>query len=540
MKVFVFCIDGGDFKFIKPWAKEGYLKNLAKFMREGSYSEMETTPLPLTAPAWVSFMTGKNPGKHGLYDFVKLEGYQYTVTTSRDIKSETLLELLGNYNKKVISINLPYTYPPFKVNGIIVSGMPAFSLEGEITYPPDIHNLLKKINYTLSPTRVYDGKNEEALLEELIEIAGKRKKLALELIKKPWDVFILHFLETDVASHWFYKHYDATHPLHRPGDEKYKDAIKKVYGEVDKAIGEILDNIDTEDIAIFIVSDHGFSPLHKEIYINNFLIEKGYLKLKRNIITRIRYFLHRCGWTIENLYSIVQKLGLASRTLTMSEEGRKFFFKFLLSLNDIDWKNTTAFSATNYGPIYINLKDKFPEGIVDEKDYETIVSKLINELKEIKDGDEIVITEIYRKEEIYAGEQLKYAPDIIFLTKDMRYSTARYFEFGSNKLFGKPERDQSGNHSKHAIFIAWGKNIKKTRIKNKVRIYDIMPTILYILGISIPDDVDGRVLEEILKNEKIKKTKEEIKKIKSRKKVHLDKKEEDLIKERLRMLGYTA
>ena len=152
-RVLVIGIDGGTFDLIKPWSKAGYLPNISKLISEGSFGNLKSTPLPLTGPAWSSLITGKNPGKHGIFDFVKVTSdYKMIPITSEDIDSPTIFDIVSRSGKKVISINVPITYPPIKLNGYMISGMPAFNLKDGITYPPELSKELPK-NYKILPKR---------------------------------------------------------------------------------------------------------------------------------------------------------------------------------------------------------------------------------------------------------------------------------------------------------------------------------------------------------------------------------------------------
>jgi len=173
-------------------------------------------------------------------------------------------------------------------------------------------------------------------------------------------------------------------------------------------------------------------------------------------------------------------------------------------------------------------------------EYKTLVDKIKKELYEIKDdnGDNL-IEKVYTKDELFNGKHSDEAPDIIYIPKDMKYTANRYFEFASNKLIGKPHRDMSGDHRYNGIFIAAGRGIKRNFRFSGARIYDIAPTILYLMGLKIPEDMDGRVLSEIFEN-KIEYNKERKYNSIKRKSSALSECEsiEDKIKERLRNLGY--
>lgn len=500
-RVMLIGLDGATFDLIKPWAKEGKLSNLNKLLSGGVSGKLTAPWLPITAPLWISMLCGKNPGKHGIYDFSRVEkGYETVPVTIADADSEMGYDLLSDAGKKVILINVPTTYPAQPVNGIMISGMPAPQLDENAVYPKEMLAELREQKYAILPEEVYEGENEEKIVAELDRLIDAHARVSVKLAKeKDWDFFFTVFFATDIVGHWFWKHMDATHPLHCERDAKFGGVIEHVYSKIDAAIGELIQCTD-ENTLIMVVSDHGMGPLYKDVFINNWLMEKGYLKLKRNVLTRTKKVLHDRGATLENAYKLAQKTGVAkvtAGTSASSERLRQFILKnFFISFADVDWNKTRAFSATNFGPIFINLKGREKNGIVEQKDYDSLCREIIDKLtSEFKDENgEPVIERAILKTEALSGPHLEDAPDILFWVKDMKYTTNRYFEFASNKLFGEPHRGMSGDHRMNGIFIAYGNCVHTNQKEQDVRIVDILPTVLNALGLEIPVDLDGRPL----------------------------------------------
>ena len=147
IKIMVIGLDGATFDLIKPWASEGKLPTFKKLLKNGIYANLESTVPYATVPAWPSFATGCNPGKHGFYDFFKEKENSYELTVearpSKVVKQPTLWEILSYYNKNVAVINVPGTYPPYKINGYMITGM--LSPPGaKFTYPLDFKDELEK------------------------------------------------------------------------------------------------------------------------------------------------------------------------------------------------------------------------------------------------------------------------------------------------------------------------------------------------------------------------------------------------------------
>ena len=136
-RVLVIGLDGATFDLIKPWAADGYLPTLKRLLDEGAHGSLRSTVPPMTGPAWTSFATGVNPGKHRLYDWIAREpdSYRFLPVTAVDCRAPTIYSLLGQLDRRVCVLNVPMTYPPLPVNGVQVSGMPAPSTKVPITYP---------------------------------------------------------------------------------------------------------------------------------------------------------------------------------------------------------------------------------------------------------------------------------------------------------------------------------------------------------------------------------------------------------------------
>ncbi len=125
-KILVIGLDSATFDVIQPLINQSKLPNLQKLMANGIWGELQSTYPPITPAAWTTFMTGKNPGKHGIFHFVKRKPNSYDVRfcTAKDIHEQTLLDLFAQHGWKVGSVNMPMTYPPLETNGYVVAGVP--------------------------------------------------------------------------------------------------------------------------------------------------------------------------------------------------------------------------------------------------------------------------------------------------------------------------------------------------------------------------------------------------------------------------------
>lgn len=508
MRVFVIGLDGGTFDLIRPFIAQGNLPNLKRLMDDGAWSPLESTVPPVTASAWTSFMTGKNPGAHGLFDFMRrrLGSYDLVPVSSADRDGKAVWELAGDAGKQVIVIGVPVTYPPTQVNGLLITGMLTPRGAADFTYPPELKNeIYDRIgDYIVYSDEVYSKGRGDTFLRALHHSIEQRAKTAAYLMHKyPWDLAVLVFPETDTVSHGLWSSFDPTHHQHDPCEAaKLRDGILEIYQDIDAYIGELIASLGPET-TVLVLSDHGHGPVHNFLYVNNFLKQKGYLKIKRSPASRLKNFAFRMGLTPRTIYGLLLGLGLGKlrRTLDKRRAGRGLLKRVFLSFSDVDWSRTRAYSIGYIGEVHVNLRGRDPQGLVEQgAEYEQVRDAIIRDLRELMLPDGLPLVEhIWKKEELYHGEHLAEAPDILFLPKNLETIAFGDFEFGSNQII-EPSYGVSSSHRMNGIFIAAGPAIRQRAAVQDARLIDLAPTILHLLGLPIPMDMDGRVLIEALKD----------------------------------------
>ncbi len=565
-EVMVIGLDGATFDLIDPWVKEGRLPNLARCLDKGTRARLRSTPLSNSAQAWSSFITGKNAGKHGIYDFFepKRDDYGIRFINASFRKGNTLWRILSEAGKSVGVINVPITYPAEEINGFIIPGLDAPGVDKDnFSYPSGIVQTLQENagGYILEAgIWGYIRRGEPHLaVEKLLESIEVRTRAAIFLLKRYQpDFFMVVFTESDKVQHHFWKYMD---PERRESeiyaDKPYAQAILKVYQRIDQSIGELLKETG-ENSTTFIMSDHGAGPAsNKTMFINKWLSGIGLLAYESNgdIVRKGKRVLRQ----ILSVTDEVVKKRLSRR---MKERLLRYFPELrnrvdsLLSLQGIDWSRTYAYSRENHPAIFINLKGRESSGIVSAgREYEDVCKKIIKELGKIKcpETNGKVVGRVFRKEEVYSGEELYRAPDIIFEWKNHSY-VHRPSEPGTNNGFLRRlsqeelERSEnlirpSGIHRDHGILISFGKHIKNEKGLPETSIMDLAPTILYRSGIPVPSDMDGRVLFEFFEKDfadknLIRQTPVNSEIISENKTVTYSGNESKSIEERLRGLGY--
>jgi predicted AlkP superfamily phosphohydrolase/phosphomutase len=520
-KVFVLGLDGATLDLIRPWAREGKLPNLAQLMAEGTYGALRSTIPPMTAQAWTSFMTGKNLGKHGLVDFLmrRKGSYEFQIVNALSRDGETLWGALGRAGKNVGVVNVPMTYPPEAVNGVLVAGMDAPSLNSDFTFPSELRKQLLQVapNYCIEPGgyRLIPGdrKRHEAFIEETWRAAEARFEATKYLMDNyPWDFFIVVFRATDRAQHWFWKHMDPQHPLRIAGDQEYADVIQETYRLMDRILGHLMERLG-DAVTLVVVSDHGAIPMdNRVLHLNAWLAQEGLLRFKSDSGSTARVKSKVISRPVWRLWKALKRGLPAEMRRTLKDTFPLLERKVVshLTLADIDWPHTRAYAIEQREAIWVNLEGREPQGCVKPgEEYDTLRGEIAEKLKRLEDPrtGRPVVERIYRREELYAGPHLDRVPDLIIRLPEegYRYRLARSNPGQSGReaieILGpdelKTDRRANAGHALDGVCIFRGEGIKAEYEVEGAHIMDVAPTILHLMGQPIPNDMDGRVLESI-------------------------------------------
>jgi predicted AlkP superfamily phosphohydrolase/phosphomutase len=511
-KVLLIGLDGATLDLIEPWAKQGLLPNLESLMRQGTYGRLTSVMPVLSSAAWSSFMTGKNPGKHSIYDFVRRtpDSYRLRVVNHSHNRSDSLWKILSHHDRKVGVINVPMTYPPEEVNGFIVTGLGTPDYK-TFTYPEDLGKELLKLGYRVNKRVYYRPGNESEYLQELYGVAEKQFQATQWLLRtQPWDFFMVVFFDTDQMAHYFWRHMDSNHPLHNPlTDAAYQNAILEYYQRMDAYIGK-LRQAAGEDTNLLVISDHGAGPLYQDVFLNEWLRQEGYLVIQDDVADlkgRYRFF-SRLGLTRDGISIFLRKNGLARIERLIKDvlgNGIEFLPKTQRAEfpQAINWEKTRAYSFGYQGQIYLNLKNREPQGIIEpDEAYNELRQEIIEKLGKLNNPSDgkPVVDQVYTKEEVFQGDYTEYAPDLVLVMRGLSYNTRPGYEFSTRtgKIFSDPLTHESGSHRRQGIFFAAGPDIKPLAHQAGMRLIDVAPTVLHLLDCPIPQDMDGFVLEDIL------------------------------------------
>jgi len=407
------------------------MPNLAELAGKGTLSNMTASIPEVSSTSWSTFMTGVNPGKHGIYGFMELQkgSYKWRFPDSRDVSSRTLWDIAGSNGKKSIVLNVPSTYPAKELNGILTAGFVALDLK-KATYPETAYEYLKGIGYIMDVNARKAQESLEALAEEIDKTFEVRKKAIMHFLDTgEWDLFIGVITETDRLHHYLWVALeDENHPQH--------DFFIGFYKKLDAFIGEMYRKVG-DQVPFIMLSDHGFTTIKKEVYLNAWLREQGYLKFRKDV-----------PGSLEDIH----------------EESRVF--------------------VLDPSRIYIHSKGKYLNGSVCPDDYDGLRKKIREELMTLTYKGEKVIKEVLFKEEIYSGGLVKDAPDLVALSHegyDLKGAINKPEIFGNSFLTGGHTRD-------NAVFY-----INRDVKKSDINIVDVGPTVISLMGID-HEGFDGKSL----------------------------------------------
>ncbi|OGJ13340.1 hypothetical protein A3K82_00380 [Candidatus Pacearchaeota archaeon RBG_19FT_COMBO_34_9] len=468
-KLFVLGIDGAFPEyFFGEWLDE--LPNIKKIIENGGYARLNSTIPPLSVVAWSSIYTGKSPADTGIFEYIYRKNFSYGdihVITSQNLKEKTVWQIASENDKKSIVCYLNLTWPIKPFNGYLIGDPLAPSGESvQSTYPKELKGEIQEVlgefpssNFSEFRDTSKNSNFREIPKKEVIKGIYNLTEKQIEVMKyiiknKQWDLFFGVIGTSDRMNHAFWRYMDNEHRKYEKGSE-FENTLKDYYRFIDEKLGELISLLD-KDTKIIILSDHGITRMHTRVNLTDWLIREGYMVLKEPIKE-----------------------------------------KSIFNPEMVDWKKTKVFAIGAYeGQIFINLKGREPEGIIEKEDYDRIIEELAEKLKQIRgDNGKLLDTKIFKKKDYFDGKCEEIAPDIIVYFDNLHYGCNNSL-IGNETLWSPNTAKGSDDacHSRQGIFI-----IKNGVFKNKnigeIDALDVAPTILNELGIKTPEDMKGKIIK---------------------------------------------
>jgi predicted AlkP superfamily phosphohydrolase/phosphomutase len=420
---------------------------LASLMDRGIYGTLTSVIPPITVPAWSCMMSSRTPGDLGVYGFRNRPDHSYDgmrIADSTAIREPRLWDLATRNGKQSIVVGVPGTYPLRPLNGVMVSCFLTPSVQQQYTYPPTLRTEVEQVvgEYMFDCPQ-FRTDDKEDLLRQVYEMTDRRFRLADHLLgTKPWQLFAMVEIGTDRMHHGFWKFMDHEHRKYAPGP--FEDAILDYHRHVDAAVGRLLEHADDET-TVLVVSDHGAKRMDGGIRVNEWLRREGLLATERDV----------------------------NGTTSLGEAG-------------IDWSQTTAWGEGGYyARIFLNVRGREPEGVVDAERYEEVRDDLARRLAEIPDEQGRPIgTKVYKPEEVYETVE-GVAPDLIVHFGDLHWRSVG--TIGGDEGIHTFENDtgpDDANHAQDGLLIMAGRNVPADGPREGMHLLDVAPTVMQLLGLE--------------------------------------------------------
>jgi len=387
--VCIIGLDGVPHSLVMDLTSRSIMPALAQLIDRGSLRRLRASLPEISAVSWTDFMTGANSGTHGIFGFTdfKRGSYEIRFPNFLDLKCPTFWDRLAEMGKRCIIINQPSTYPARRVNGILISGFVALELERAV-YPPSEKANLEKMGYQIDIDTVKARQDADFLWQELDRTFTSRERAFRHFWQGDWDYFELVITGTDRLHHFLWRSGLDPQNSHHQKFLDYYRRIDRFIGEIASAFEKLTGGLE----GFYILSDHGFCSIEKEVYLNAWLEREGYLRFRAN----------------------------EAKGLEEIADGSVAF-------------------ALDPSRIYVNVEGRFPRGIVTPAERDILRKEIGQKLARLEDGGKKVIRHVFRAEEVYSGPLLPEGPDLIVVSEpgfDIKGSVKKREVFGSTDLQG--------------------------------------------------------------------------------------------------------
>jgi predicted AlkP superfamily phosphohydrolase/phosphomutase len=505
-------LDGATFDVLDRLVAEGTMPFLGTLMSSGSSARLRTVVPPLTPPAWTSLVTGVPPGRHGIFDFVRVTRraeeerelvaihrsagssdaeavrraaetvqesrptMQYRMATSTDIAAETLWSMASRQDRRVAVLNFPVGIPPEHVEGVVVPGFAPWRHLRRVVWPVTFYDVLRQLPGFRPEELVFDIERERRAIQELaideydewIDFHVRREERWLEvathvLQNEECDLVAVLFDGVDKLQHICWRFIDTdVHTVRPEWEQRVVERCRAYYVRLDEILAETV-RLAGPETRVFVVSDHGFGPTGRLFYVNVWLHRNGCLT-----------------WAAGVDLDDAQRVG--PEEITRS------------SVALFDWSRTTVAALTSgSNGLYVNVARHPEEPGVPPEEYEDFCEALRRRLLGVRAPDgRLVVAEVLRREEAFPGPQQHRAPDL----------TLRLADNGFVSVLNAAEpvllrRETLGTHHPHGVLLAAGPGIAAAGRLDEVSILDVAPALLHSIGLPVPCDLEGRFPGEL-------------------------------------------
>lgn len=510
-RTLVVGLDAACWEYLDPLLASGQLPTLQGLMDAGAPGTLRSTLPALTATAWSSIVTGKNPGKHGVFGMTRRQpgSYHFEPINARSRSGTPFWTRLNDAGVRVGLVNIPFTHPPDALDGFVVAGFGAPSSAPDLAYPPhvlpwiesrfgdyvpEVGDALFQAGASPSEILVAERAHQERQVQIAISLAARHDI----------DVLAINLMLLDHANHYM----------------PHMDQVQEAIRQCDAHLAQLIDGFSPDNLMLF--SDHGSRRVRGGFLLYNWLLDHGYCaQLPRSASERraatnwvlVQWLQHDKKWT-----GLAERAGrrvgtemltrlptaVAARLWEIIERDFPFAQAYVSLSDRTDYSGTRVFLDPGGSRLYINLRGREREGIVSLEQRASITGELVDDLMRIPDPvtQQPLFSGLHRPEALYSGPAVDRAPDLVLDAFGANWHIVpAYYEPVSERLHGRyfTENKRSfGWHSRDGVFVFSGQDLRSESSPAGGGVMDIAPTILYLCGVPIPADYDGRVLSEAI------------------------------------------
>ena len=433
--------------------------NIQALMARGQWGDLESITPPITVPAWACAMTGRTPGQLGIYGFRNRRDTSYdglSIATADAIREPAVWDALGAQGKRSVLIGVPPSFPPPKEFpgwrvGCFLTPPSASNWAFPTELETEIVEELGEGNEYIFDIPDFRRAGYDVALDQVFKMTERRFQVGRRLAReKPWDFFMLCEIAPDRLHHVFWQHWDPSHPLYEAGN-RYETAFQDYYRFLDDQVGSLLDAL-PDDAVTIVMSDHGARPMMGGLCFNDWLIREGYLSL----------------------------LAQPSHVIPIKDAA-------------IDWSKTVAWGDGGYyGRLFLNVRGREPEGIVEPARYEEVRDELTERLEAAPGPDgEALGTKVLKPQDVYS-EVRGVAPDLIVYFGDLAWRSVGSVGNAGIYTYENDTGPDGANHDRTGVWAMAGLPGQATGEVRDRRLVDVGPSILSLYGIEAPEGAVGR------------------------------------------------
>jgi len=496
-RVLVISLQEITHDLLDPWVQQGLLPNVAALIQKGTTGRVHAQAPLITPHSWANILTGVGAGEHGVFDYWQRGANGvFRQSSAATLQAPSIWDRLGAAGLRSVFLNVPLTYPPPRLNGVVVAEAQSGAPTREHFAPPELFDRVTAAKGPYRPEATAPGGRKKEDYIGLFDVETSRTTGAFEFLlnSQHWDFAMVYFIDAAMAQHYFWSDMEAG------GDNPCRDVILSAYKNLDAAIGRLATTAG-HDTTVFLLSECGAGAMRSGINLNNWLEQQGLLCARRGPLTGLKQAAEdKLLPLAKRILPPAIKTGLASRSLAMknwaSSSGTQL---------DLDWSRTKVFSRGKEGNIFVNLAGRDPYGIVRPgADYDALLDTVEQSLLKLEDpaSGAPVAASVARPTQLYSGPAVEFAPDLIVDWTNGQYMMTERGPSKGDVFVERLRKGMSwpttGSHRHDGVLIAAGPGISSGMQMISASHFDLLPTWLGILGQPVPSELKGRVLAELI------------------------------------------